>query len=71
MSWERQTLILLAPRQIRAQETRPFRLGRVAAGYVDDLSKKHCVSLQFSVKGSIKHQRDSIKEQKMHTSVRG
>jgi hypothetical protein len=71
MSWERWRPILLAPWQIRVRETHPFRLGRVAAGYVDNLSKKHRVSLQLSVKGFIKHQRDWIEEQQTHTSVRG
>jgi hypothetical protein len=46
-------------------------LGRIAAGYVKDLSKTHPIKLQFSTGKPIKGQKNPVIKQKMHTSVRG
>jgi hypothetical protein len=46
-------------------------LGRIAAAYVEDLSRTHPISLQFSTGKSIKGRKNPVKKQKMHTSVRG
>jgi hypothetical protein len=48
-----------------------FGLGRVAAGYVEDLSRTHPINLQFSTEKLIKGRKNSVKRQKTHTSVRG
>jgi hypothetical protein len=48
-----------------------FGLGRIAASYVEDLSRTHPIDLQFSTRKPIKGQRNPVREWKMHTSVRG
>jgi hypothetical protein len=70
-SWEQQTLIPPEPRQIRAQDTRLLQVGATAAGYVEDLSRTHPINLQFSTGKPIKGQKNLVKKQKTHTSVRG
>jgi hypothetical protein len=48
-----------------------FGLGRIAAGYVEDLSRKHPINLQFSTEEIIKGRKNPVKKQKTHTLVRG
>jgi hypothetical protein len=43
----------------------------MAVGYVEDLSRKHPINLQFSTEELIKIRKNPVKEQKTHTSVRG